>query len=920
MAGWGARVALAWLLVVGLGGTTVPHAVQPPESESRTVERRSVELPAPVLTNRWAVELPIGADPDAVATRLGFENLGQIAALANHYLFRLANREAFDLAADEVKQIDDSLRFAPDVIWSEVQTLMEYPRRADPTDPLFGDQWHLRNIGQSGGQTGADANVPPAWDLGYTGDGVTIAVVDDGLQHAHGDLVPNYSASASWDLVENDGDPTPAANDGHGTSAAGVAAADNDGFSCGVGVAYDAAISGIRTSEIMDDVQQATALTYAYQANSIYNNSWGPADDLGTVNGPGTLTILALEEGVTNGRAGLGTVYVWAAGNGLEALDEGHDDVNYDGYANSRFTIAVGATNDGGTQSPYSEPGAAMLVNAPSNGIDTGVTTTDLLGTDGYSTGDCTDAFGGTSSASPVVAGTVALMLDANPNLTWRDVQHILIETATQNHPADSDWTINGAGYPINHKYGFGRVDAAAAVSAASSWATVAPAVAQTSGLQVVGSAIPDDDQAGIIDTVTVTNDMILEHVEVVLDVPAPYSADFEVELTSPSGTQSVLAERHSSPADGGYLGWQFMSVRYWGESAVGEWSLRVADRWAPDVGMFDSWELILHGVSTESGPGRISGSVTEAGSGSALESILVLALDASTGLLGESAITDSSGSYAVSGLPPGTYSVEFWDGAGDHVTEYYSDQPDESTATPVVVNADTTTTGIDASLAIAGRIAGAVTDWSGNPIEGIDVGAWSTDGSILYEADATDIDGNYVIERLAGGSYEIAFSDITGVYPIEWYDGVPDDALATPVSVTPGTITTGIDAVLGEFIPPSAATFLDVPVTHLFFGEIEWMVAAGITLGCDSAGTVYCPNDSVTRAQMASFLARALDLVPVPGDRFSDVSGTHEPNINAIADAGITLGCDSSGTLYCPEDNVTRGQMAAFLYRALTN
>ena len=68
----------------------------------------------------------------------------------------------------------------------------------------------------------------------------------------------------------------------------------------------------------------------------------------------------------------------------------------------------------------------------------------------------------------------------------------------------------------------------------------------------------------------------------------------------------------------------------------------------------------------------------------------------------------------------------------------------------------------------------------------------------------------------------------------------------------------------------------------------------------------------------MGSFLARALALDPITGDRFADVSGMHEPNINAIANAGITLGCNPEGTLYCPDAFVTRGQMAGFLHRGL--
>ena len=116
--------------------------------------------------------------------------------------------------------------------------------------------------------------------------------------------------------------------------------------------------------------------------------------------------------------------------------------------------------------------------------------------------------------------------------------------------------------------------------------------------------------------------------------------------------------------------------------------------------------------------------------------------------------------------------------------------------------------------------------------------------------------------------------------------------------------------------LPPGGTFTDDDGNTHE--GNIEAIAAAGITLGCNPEGTLYCPKSDVTRAQMATFLVRAFGIPRVAGNRFSDVSGTHLANINAIAEAGITLGCSSDGTLYCPNDGVTRAQMASFLRRAL--
>ena len=112
--------------------------------------------------------------------------------------------------------------------------------------------------------------------------------------------------------------------------------------------------------------------------------------------------------------------------------------------------------------------------------------------------------------------------------------------------------------------------------------------------------------------------------------------------------------------------------------------------------------------------------------------------------------------------------------------------------------------------------------------------------------------------------------------------------------------------------------TYTDVNPLSVHAGNIAAIRAAGITIGCDASGSRFCPYDAVSRAQMASFLVRALGLTPRSSGPFTDISGTHAANINAIAVAQITLGCGSDGTAFCPDRSVTRGQMASFLGRGL--
>ena len=341
--------------------------------------------------------------------------------------------------------------------------------RATPNDPYFNDQWHLSNTGQTNGVSGEDANVTGAWD-NYTGTGVIISVVDDGLDHAHADLSPHYSAHYSYDWCDDDNDPSPTSWNGHGTAVAGVAAAVGDNGLDVTGVAHEATIAGSTLIACWaSDSVEADALSFESDEIDIYTNSWGPADDGQTLLGPGPLTLAAFESDAYHGRNGLGNLITWAAGNGLGS----GDDSNYDGYANSRYTVAVTAINHNGEQSYYAEPGANILVAAYSNGDSEGITTTDITGSGGYDSGNVTHDFGGTSSATPLAAGIIALILEANENLTWRDVQHVLVNSARTNDVSDSSWELNGAGHDVSHKYGFGVVDGGAAVAVAENWINV---------------------------------------------------------------------------------------------------------------------------------------------------------------------------------------------------------------------------------------------------------------------------------------------------------------------------------------------------------------------------------------------------------------------------------------------------------------
>ena len=499
---------------------------------------------------------------------------------------------SFILSLEQPLDIRKELLSTDEVVrFSIVRTHANEPRFI-PNDPSFSSQWHLQNTGQGSGTPGEDANVTGAWDS-VKGSGVLISVVDDGVDHQHSDLSPNYQDTIDWDYCGNDGNPTPTSNDGHGTSAAGVAAGIGDNNYGISGAAMDADLIGIRLIACSnDDQDEADAIGHRRDVVAISSNSWGPSDSGNVVSGPEPLLQASLEDNMYQGRGGLGTIVTLAGGNGRN----NGDNSNYDGYANSRFTIGVAAITDYGDQAWYSEDGANLLVAAHSRGGAQGITTADIRGSGGYTSTDINNNFGGTSSATPLVSGVIALMLEANPTLTYRDVQHVLVHSARTNDASDSDWVTNGAGHDVNHKYGHGAIDAGLAVHIARNWTNVNPEFNWSSGELDVSQSIPDNTRNGLSETVTVDAGLLVESVEIRFDADHTYRGDLEITLTSPDGTESRLAEEHNDN-NNNFNEWVFSTVLHWDESSDGDWTLDVNDRGNGYTGSWNHWELVIHGA-----------------------------------------------------------------------------------------------------------------------------------------------------------------------------------------------------------------------------------------------------------------------------------------------------------------------------------
>jgi kexin len=246
---------------------------------------------------------------------------------------------------------------------------------------------------------------------------------------------------------------------------------------------------------------------------------------------------------------------------------------------------------------------------------DHGLSTADITGAlgyndgtlpDDYTNGSYTDLMDGTSGSTPIAAGVAALVIQANPQLTWRDVRRVLAYSARKNDPTDSDWTTNLAGLHVNHKYGFGVTDANAAVVLAKGFTPGAEEKTTATPLQTPALAIPDNDPAGIGSSLVVTGSEVghVEFVEITLTVIHPRTGDLEISLDRGSGPVDLLTVPHSCAKDrvthnekcSPLKAWIFGSVRHLDEPADGTWTLKIKDKVSGNVGTLQSWGLTFWG------------------------------------------------------------------------------------------------------------------------------------------------------------------------------------------------------------------------------------------------------------------------------------------------------------------------------------
>lgn len=464
-------------------------------------------------------------------------------------------------------------------------------------DPLFGEQWHIVNFDLPG----HDMNILDVWRKNITGRGVTVAIVDDGIDYEHPDFLESFSKEGSWDFNLHQNMPAPLlADDHHGTRCAGeVAAGFND--VCGVGVAPGSHVAGIRIlSGELTEADEALALNHRMDINNIYSCSWGPSDNGMTVEKPPSIVARALLNGVETGRDGKGAIYVFASGNGYSNTDN----CNYDGYTNSIYSITISAVDQNNRHPYYSESCSANMVTTYSSNYEKRIVTCDR--TDPKETiPQCTNQHSGTSAAAPIAAGIFALVLEQRPDLTWRDLQYLVRDTAKSfGIEEQEDWIPVADGKVYHNHYGFGLLDADAIVTRAKTWDLVGPQAWLFGNKQAVNNTF---DENGLEVTYTVeqsawddANMGRLEHVNVIVDAEHEYRGSMRFSLRNPSGVEVELAApRLRDRTDEPLSDWQFMSVAHWGDRGVGNWTLKVSGA-RGSQGKLNYWKLKLWGEARD--------------------------------------------------------------------------------------------------------------------------------------------------------------------------------------------------------------------------------------------------------------------------------------------------------------------------------
>ncbi len=578
-----------------------------------------------IFANSLIIEAGPAHDVQAIAAEFGW-TITSMEDLPGYYTADTKDTD-FLTVVNAANQLTEAGR----VIYARPNFIREKEGQATPDDPKYRDQWHLNG---SGSEVSHINLSPSVWDS-YKGEGERIAIVDTGIDYNHEDITDNYRTDLDYDYVGTqsvdtrgnvslsgpDDDPFWEDDEYHATFVAGLAAARGFNGKGVTGIAPSAELVNFRIlggvfgssdSDIGQALSQSANEIDTNKQIFVSNNSWG-YPSLGARTSLSAIETAALTAGIGSGRNGLGIVYVFAAGNSGGQLDSS----DYSPLQSTRYTINVAAMGRDNTKAVYSEEGFSIFCAAPGGGqssavvSDGGMVSTDISDEKGYSGGNYSrpsEELHGTSFASPVVAGACALILDANPSLTWRDVKHVLAHSCTKNDENDESWQTNSADMHFNPKYGFGRLNVDKAIALAEHWTPV-----PDGGEQVITSLVTENDKelpdaivSGLLPgtavqttTLSGSSNFKVEHIELEITLTHANRGDLSLELTAPSGTKTVFESRGNDTFDD-YNGAILTSNAHWNEDPNGLWTLTIYDNVKGDKGVLKEWRVTAYGYAAE--------------------------------------------------------------------------------------------------------------------------------------------------------------------------------------------------------------------------------------------------------------------------------------------------------------------------------
>lgn len=587
------------------------------------------------LTDQVTIQFAPQISPEmiaAIAQEYSLEQLKPVVGIPNTFVFKVTT----NTGENPVKLANRLIR-RPEILTAEPNIVVNTQPHYRPQDGLYPRQWHLNHNGGPDLAPGAHLAVEQAWDITRGDRSIVVAVLDDSFDLNHPDFQGPGKIVAPRDFRDQDFLPLPSDREAsHGTACAGIAIAEENGSGV-VGVAPGCAFMPIRSTGFLDDETVEQMFGWAVQQGAaVISCSWGPS----AVYFPLSLRQRsAITRAATSARNGKGCVIVFAAGNANRPVLGKIDERNWPknalqgptdwlaGFAAHPDVIAVSACTSLNKKAAYSNWGQQISVCAPSNNAPPGlwlpttgfvatppsitatlpgkaVVTTDQLQSAGYSGGDYTETFGGTSSACPMVAGVAALMLSVNPDLTAHQVRDLLQQTADKIVDPDPDPQFGfrlGTYENDNHSdwFGYGKVNAFRAVQAAQNQQGVVLQVSrQIQARNQSSLPIPDADRKGIISKIEITEPSLIAEITVTVAITHTFLGDLEIRLMAPTGEAILLQGRtlgRRTQLQGTYsLQNTPLLKRLLNRPAKGIWQLQVADLAPTNTGTLQGWGLTL--------------------------------------------------------------------------------------------------------------------------------------------------------------------------------------------------------------------------------------------------------------------------------------------------------------------------------------